>query len=201
MVFKVGLTGGVASGKTTVSELFSALSVPIIDADVIARQLLDKGNDCYQAVLALFGRQVLLDNNDINRAWLRQRIFTDARAKQQLEAIIHPRVRQQMLEQAEQCRQPYCILSIPLLTEAAMQDLVDRVLVVDTAPARQIARLTTRDGISDAQAQQMLAGQATPEQRLAIADDVIDNNGSAEALAPLVSQLHQQYLKLAATQA
>ena len=201
MVFKVGLTGGIASGKTTVSELFSALGVPIIDADVIARQLLDKGSDCYQSVLALFGQQVLLDNDDINRAWLRQRIFTDTKAKQDLEAIIHPRVRQQMLDQAEQCRQPYCILSIPLLTEAAMQDLVDRVLVVDTAPARQIARLTARDGISNAQAQQMLSGQATPEQRLAIADDVIDNNGSAEALTPLVSQLHQQYLKLAATQA
>jgi dephospho-CoA kinase len=201
MVFKVGLTGGVASGKTTVSELFSALGAPIIDADVIARQLLDKGSDCYHSVLALFGQQVLLDNDDINRAWLRQRIFTDAKAKKQLETIIHPRVRQQMLDQAEQCRQPYCILSIPLLTEAAMQDLVDRVLAVDTAPARQIARLTARDGISNAQAQQMLAGQATPEQRLAIADDVIDNNGSAEALTPLVSQLHQQYLKLAATQA
>lgn len=201
MVFKVGLTGGVASGKTTVSELFSALGVEIIDADVIARNLLVKGSDCYQSVLTLFGQQVLLDNGDINRAWLRNKIFTDVIAKQQLEAIIHPRVRQQMLDQAEQCPQPYCILSIPLLTEAAMQDLVDRVLVVDTAPTSQIARLTTRDGISDAQAQQMLAGQAKPEQRLAIADDVIDNNGSAEALAPLVSQLHQQYLRLASAQA
>jgi dephospho-CoA kinase len=201
MVFKVGLTGGVASGKTTVSELFSAMGVEIIDADVIARRLLDKGSDCYHSVLALFGPQVLLDNDEINRAWLRNKIFTDVSAKQQLEAIIHPRVRQQMLAQAEQCRQPYCILSIPLLTEATMQDLVDRVLVVDTVPDRQLARLTARDGISNVQAQQMLAGQAEPAQRLAIADDVIDNNGSAEALAPLVSQLHQQYLKLAAAQA
>jgi dephospho-CoA kinase len=201
MVFKVGLTGGVASGKTTISKLFSALGVPIIDADVIARQLLNKGSDSYHAVFDIFGQQVLLANGDINRAWLRDRIFSDAGAKQQLEAIIHPRVRQMMLEQAEQCRQPYCILSIPLLTEAAMQDLVDRILVINTDPATQVARLTARDHISTAQARQMLAGQAKPEQRLAIADDVIDNNGSTEALTPLVSQLHQHYLRLASSQA
>lgn len=197
MVFKVGLTGGVASGKTTVGKLFMQKGIEVIDADVIARQLLDKGTDCYQQVVALFGKAVLMDKGDINRAWLRELIFTDADAKKQLESIMHPLVRKQMFEAAGHCKQPYCILSVPLLVEAGMEDMVDRVLLVDIEPAIQTSRLISRDKLSRRQASLMLAGQATQERRLAIADDIIDNSGPAEKLEPQVEQLHQRYLELA----
>lgn len=197
MVFKVGLTGGVASGKSTVSDLFMQLGVKVIDADIIARQLLYKDTDCYRQIVAFFGDKVLMDNGEINRAWLRDCIFTDAEAKKHVESIMHPMVREQMFKAAENCTQPYCILSIPLLVEASMADMVDRTLLVDVDPVIQTSRLISRDRLSQQQAAQMLAGQATREQRQAVADDIIDNTGPVERLKPQIQQLHQQYLKLA----
>ncbi|GAB4289599.1 MAG: dephospho-CoA kinase [Methylophaga sp.] len=197
MVFKVGLTGGVASGKSTVSDLFRDQGVMIIDADVIARDLLNKDSPCYQQVVRFFGSEVLLENGEINRAWLRDRIFSDSKAKQVLESIIHPRVRQEMLAAADNCHQAYCILSIPLLVEAQMQSLVDRIAVVDVEETTQLTRLMARDGLSQVQAIRMLENQCRRAERLAAADDIIDNSQAKASLLPQIKALHKQYLKLA----
>lgn len=197
MTFKVGLTGGVASGKSTVTTLFHKLGATVIDADVIARNLLAKNTSCYQQVVAAFGDEVLLDNGEINRTWLRTRIFNDLTAKQALESIIHPEVRRQMLAAAAACQSPYCILSVPLLVEAQMQDLVDRIVVIDVDEETQLSRLIVRDNISEAEARKMLENQCQRAERLAVADDIIDNSGKLASLNPQLRQLHEQYLKLA----
>jgi len=197
MHFRVGLTGGVASGKTTVSDMFSALGVFIIDADIIARQLLEKDSHCYQQVLQNFGTEVVLDNGEINRPWLRDRIFTDNAAKHALEKILHPPVRRQLLAAADKSEAPYCILVVPLLVEAKMQDLVDRTLVVDISEQLQIQRLSQRDNLTEPQAQAMLNNQATRQQRLLAANDVIDNQADTNFLQQKVEQLHHFYNELA----
>lgn len=197
MTFKVGLTGGVACGKSTVTELFHQLGATVIDADVIARNLLEKDTDSYHQVIAYFGGDVLLESGDIDRAWLRAQIFSDSNAKQALENIIHPQVRQQMLAAASECEAPYCILSIPLLVEAQMQNLVDRIVVVDADDKTQLSRLMARDNITETEAMSMLQSQCQRAQRLAVADDIIDNSQSLDSLRPQVEQLHQQYLELA----
>lgn len=197
MTFKVGLTGGVASGKSTVSDLFQRLGVTVIDADVIARSLLDTGTSCYRQVIAHFGTEVLQHNGEINRAWLRSLIFSDSTAKQALENIIHPEVRSQMLVAADNCKTPYCLLSVPLLIEAQMLDLVDRILVVDVDEKTQLSRLLTRDGINISEARNMLENQCQRADRLSVADDIIDNSQSVSTLMPQVEQLHQRYLGLA----
>jgi dephospho-CoA kinase len=201
MTFKVGLTGGVSTGKTSVSDRFSALGIQIIDADVIARELLKRDTECYRQVISLFGEEVLLGNADINRRWLRDRIFSDATAKQQLEAIIHPAVRQAILADSNRCISPYCIVSVPLLIEANMQSLVDRIVVVDLPEEQQIARLLARDKLNRLQAEAMLKGQCSRDQRLSFADDIIDNSQTLPALDQQVSSLHQHYLQLAAEHA
>lgn len=196
MGFKVGLTGGVACGKTTVSDRFAELGVDIIDADVIARELLEQGSDCYAQVVGLFGQQVLLESAEINRSWLRDRIFSDAKAKQALESIIHPAVRLAIAEASEKCASDYCIVSVPLLIEANMQTLVDRILVVDLPPEQQLDRLMQRDKISLTQAQAMLAGQCSRARRLSFADDIIDNSHPISALDEQIRMLHENYLRM-----
>lgn len=196
MGFKVGLTGGVACGKTTISDRFAELGVEIIDADVIARELLEQGSDCYAQVVGLFGQQVLLESAEINRSWLRDRIFSDAKAKQALESIIHPAVRLAIAETNENCASDYCIVSVPLLIEANMQTLVDRILVVDLPPEQQLDRLMQRDKISLKQAQAMLAGQCSRAQRLSFADDIIDNSQPVSALNEQIRILHENYLRM-----
>ncbi len=197
MTFKVGLTGGVASGKSTVTELFQQLGITVIDADMIARGLLNKNTDSYRQVIKHFGHDVLMENGDIDRAWLRARIFSDRNAKQALENIIHPQVRQQMLAAVSECDAPYCILSVPLLVEAQMQDLVDRIVVVDADEKTQLSRLMARDNISQSEAVKMLQSQCQRAQRFTVADDIIDNSQTIDSLRPQVEQLHQQYLELA----
>lgn len=198
MSLKIGLTGGVASGKTSVSNCFAKLGIEIIDADVIARDLLKQGTACYQQVVQVFGEEVLLDSADINRSWLREHIFSNPEAKTALESIIHPAVRQALLQGSENARGPYCIVSVPLLIEAEMQSLVDRIMVVDVPPEQQIERLIQRDKIPPKQAQAMLNGQTSREQRLSFADDIIDNSQTLSELDEQIKKLHRHYLKLAA---
>lgn len=197
MHFRVGLTGGVASGKSTVSHLFAELGITIIDADLIARQLLEKNTDCFKLVVQLFGDKVLLDNGEINRPFFRELIFTDAAAKRAVEQIIHPNVRKQMLATATISEAPYCILVVPLLIEADMLDLVDRTLVVDIPELLQIQRLCQRDSLTEQQARRMLDKQASRDERLQAADDVIDNQGDTDTLQKKVKQLHLFYRDLA----
>ena len=194
----VGLTGGVASGKSTVSQQFERLGVPVIDADVIAREVVQPGRPALEAIRDAFGADVIAADGSLDRATMRRRVFSVASERRRLEGILHPLIRQRMFDQATQCDYPYCILAIPLLVEAGMADQVDRVLVVDVDEQTQVARLTRRDDISDDQARQMLRAQASREDRLAVADDVIDNSGPLSALETRVRQLHEDYLRLAA---
>jgi len=197
MHFRVGLTGGVASGKSTVSQLFSELGTTIIDADVIAKQLLEKDTDCYQQVIRLFGKSITFDNGEINRSFLRDVVFNDAQAKLQLEKILHPEVRKRMLAAAEKCETAYCILVVPLLVEANMQDLVDRTLVIDIPDKTQLQRLMQRDNLTESQAQNIVNNQATRHKRLHIANDIIDNQTDIKSLRQKVEQLHHFYRELA----
>jgi dephospho-CoA kinase len=197
--YVIALTGGVASGKSAVEKRFAALGVGVYDADRAAREVVVPGSEGLAAIRTAFGAQVLDENGGLDRAAMRQRIFADPAARRTLEAIVHPRVREWLHAKASADTGPYCLLSIPLLAENHTHyRWVDRVLLVDVPETTQIARLTARDGIDEALAQRMLASQATRAQRLAIADDVIDNSGDESALDDVVAGLHRKYLALAA---
>lgn len=196
-MLKIGLTGGVASGKSTVCRLFSQRGVTIIDADDIARELVEIDQPCYLNIVNAFGPAFLLKNRQLDRAKLRHFIFSDLAAKQQLEMILHPPIRQQLIERSQVVQSPYCILAIPLLIEANMTDCVDRILVIDTTKQNQLDRLCKRDHISLALANNMISQQSSHQQRLALADDVIANDSTIQHLEKVVSQHHEKYLNLA----
>ena len=197
MVFRVALTGGIASGKSTVAALFAELGVPVIDSDVLARAVVRPGSDGLAAIEAAFGAAILSGDGTLDRAELRRRIFDNPKDKQTLEGILHPRIRAEMERRSAQAGGPYQVLEIPLLAETGQATRSDRVLVVDCEPRVQIERLMARDGSDERQAQRVLAQQATREQRLAIADDVLRNDDDIGALAPRVLQLHRKYLHMA----
>ncbi|NQY25671.1 MAG: dephospho-CoA kinase [Piscirickettsiaceae bacterium] len=196
-MLKIGLTGGIASGKSTLCTLFSQHNIAIIDADIIAREVVEPNQAAFKEIVQLFGNTIIQNNGTLNRKQIRQLVFSNTEAKQQLEDILHPRIRQQLIQQSDQLDVPYCILAIPLLLEADMSDLVDRILVVDIEIEQQIKRLCQRDNISLQDAQSIIASQSTREQRLAIADDVISNANSIKDLTVLVSELHTKYGALA----
>lgn len=197
--FVVAVTGGIASGKSAVTRRFEALGVPVHDADVAARAVIAPGTPGLQAVVEAFGADVLDADGALDRAAMRRRVFADAGARRTLESIIHPRVRAWLRQRADEQHDPYGLLAIPLLAENIdSYRWVDRVLVVDAPEATQLARLQQRDGIDAALAQRMLDGQASRAQRLALADDVIDNNGDEAALDGAVAALHQRYMALSA---
>lgn len=194
----IALTGGIAAGKTAVARRFEALGVPVYDADVAAREVIEPGTPGLQELVAAFGGDVLDASGQLDRAAMRQRIFADPAARRTLEAIIHPRVRLWLRERALAERAPYCLLAIPLLAENIEHyRWLDRVLLVDVPESVQLNRLTARDGIGDALAQRMIAHQASRAERLALADDVIENSGDESALDGTVADLHQRYLALA----
>jgi dephospho-CoA kinase len=197
-VLRIGLTGGIASGKSTVQDQFVLLGVPVLDADQVARDVVAPGQPALQQIAAIFGADMLQPDGALNRARMRQRVFADPDARRQLEAITHPVIRQRMTAWLAAQPGPYCILSVAILVEAGMRPLVDRVLVVDADEAAQHQRLCRRDGIDDALARQMLAAQATRQQRLEAADDVIVNDADLDSLCGAVATLHRFYLRLAA---
>lgn len=194
--FRVALTGGIASGKTAVANLFAAHRVPVIDTDVIAREVVEPGQPALAAVVDAFGAQVLAEDGRLDRPRLRDQIFGDADARRRLEAILHPAIRAEMERQSQAAGGPYQVLVIPLLVEGGRRDHVDRVLVVDVPEATQIERLVRRDGVTREQAEAALRAQASREARLAFADDVIENTGDLAALRGRVALLHEKYLKL-----
>ena len=194
---RVGLTGGIASGKSTVAGLFAALGVPIIDTDQIAREVVKPGSPVLAAIAGRFGSEVLDPQGHLDRRALRSRVFADARARADLEALIHPAIEAATGIQSAAAGGIYQLIAVPLLAEKGLKSRYDRVLVVDCDPALQLARLVVRDGCTQAEAQAILAAQASREQRLAIADDVILNAGDIPALALKVEQLHRQYLAAA----
>jgi len=196
--FRVALTGGIASGKSTVAGRFAARGVPVIDTDVIARVVVEPGQPALAEVVATFGPDVLGPDGRLDRRRLREIIFADAGARRRLEAILHPAIRVEMERQSRAARGAYQLLVIPLLTEGGRRDHVDRVLLVDVPEAVQVERLMRRDSVSQEQATASLAAQATRAARLAMADDVIENAGRAEDLEARVAELHGRYLGLAA---
>ena len=196
-MFTVALTGGIASGKSAIERRFAARGIDIIDADLVARDVIAAGTSGLAEIIEAFGNGVLDVNGEMDRKAMRERVFADADARRRLEAIIHPRVRQTLHERALAARSAYVILVIPLLVESADYTWVDRVLVIDVPRELQITRLVARDGISAELAESMLAAQATRDQRLAVADDVIDNSGSLDAIDAMVEPLHRKYLALA----
>jgi len=190
---KIGLTGGIGSGKTTVSGLFEALDVPVIDADVIARSLLEPGTETTKQVIRILGSDIAINAHEIDRGKLRKLVFADANARKTLESILHPIVHQQIHQQTATLTSPYCIIVIPLLFEAGQQDLVDRILVVDTTSENQIQRATLRDKTSVQEIQKILDSQIDPQERLSRADDIIENNEGIEQLKSRVQELDQLY--------
>jgi dephospho-CoA kinase len=199
MTFTVALTGGIASGKSAAATRFAALGAHVIDADVVSRELVEPGEPALQEIVAAFGAGVLAAGGALDRRVLRERVFADADARRRLEAILHPRVREALRERASLPCRTYAMIVVPLLAEnAAHYTWVDRVLVVDVPRETQLARLLARDGVSQATARAMLAAQASREQRLAIADDVIANDGSLADLDAAVAALHARYLALSA---
>lgn len=193
---RVGLTGGIATGKSTVAELFAQWGVPVIDADQLAHELVQPGQQALRSIVLAFGTEILQEDGSLNRAQLRQRVFAAPQQRQRLEAILHPLILQRMQEQAAQCRYPYCILSIPLLLETQQMEHMERILVVDCPPDIQRQRLQKRNHFTEHQIEQILAAQAGRQARLAIADEIIDNHGGIEELKPQVAALHQKYLKI-----
>jgi len=194
----IALTGGVAAGKSAVARRFEARGVHVYDADVAAREVVELGTDGLAAVVDAFGSDVLDSVGRLDRPAMRQRVFADPLARRKLEAIIHPRVRHWLNEHVAADTGPYCLLAIPLLAEnIESYRWVDRVLLVDAPESLQLARLVLRDGIDETLARRMLAHQASRAERLALADDVIENSGDEAALDEAVADLHQRYLALA----
>jgi dephospho-CoA kinase len=194
----VGLTGGVASGKSLVQQAFVDLGVPVLDADQVARDVVAPGTPALAAIAEAFGPTALLGDGQLDRRRLREWVFADPGARRRLEAITHPAIRAAMRRWREARTEPYCILSVAILLEGGMRELVDRVLVVDVAEAEQLRRLMLRDGGRRETAEGILAAQTSRSARLAAADDVIDNSGSPEQARAAVSVLHAHYLALAA---
>ena len=195
---RIGLTGGIASGKTAVAEAFAARGVPVVDADRLAREVVEPGRPALAAIVEAFGRDYLTADGALDRRRLRELVFKDPARRRQLEAIVHPAVREAEARALAGLSAPYVVIAIPLLAETGQRDRFDRVLVVDCPEAVQKSRLMARDGIDAGAAEAMLAAQATRAERLAIADDVIDNGGARDALEPQVERLHRRYLAAAA---
>ncbi|MEN5042082.1 dephospho-CoA kinase [Stenotrophomonas sp. TWI1149] len=199
--FVIGLTGGIAAGKSEVSRRFEALGITVADADLAARAVVAPGSEGLARIAAHFGTDILLADGQLDRAALRARIFDSAQDRQALEAITHPAIRQQLRQACAQAEGPYAIAAIPLLTEAGGRQQypwLDRILVVDVPVAVQHARLMQRDGIDAALADRMIAAQASREARLALADDVVVNDGHPDHLQAHVERLDRAYRELAA---
>lgn len=196
-MLRIGLTGGIGSGKSTIAALFAAHGVPVIDADAIAHRLTLPGLPATARILQVFGPDVADAGGGIDRKRLAQRIFQNQSERTRLENILHPLIRAEMLAAQEGLDAPYCLLVIPLLVEADQRDMVDRVLVVDVEQNTQIARIAARDGRSETDIRAILSTQADRTERLNLADDCIVNNGDLAKLKAQVDGLHRKYLALA----
>jgi dephospho-CoA kinase len=196
----VGLTGGIGSGKSTVADSFAAQGVPVIDTDVIARDLTAPGGAALDAVRAAFGEAVMQADGTLDRAALRRRVFSDSASRHRLEAILHPLIRQRVEQALGTLTAPYALVVVPLLVETGgYRAVLDRVLVVDCPEDMQIERVIARSGLTRDEVTAILAAQASRAERLAAADDVIVNSASPEALRTQVAALHRRYLAFSTT--
>jgi dephospho-CoA kinase len=199
-MLKIGLTGGIGSGKTSVARLFAGLGSPVLDADVIAHQLVAKGQPALVKIQQAFGSKIVKPDGSLDRSHLREIVFSDPEQKQKLEAILHPLVYKTLQAELEQLSAPYCIICIPLLFETNMLHFVDRILVVDCPVETQIERVKNRDHLSTARIESIIASQASRTLRKSKADDLIDNSKTESGLAEQVKKLHNLYISLSASQ-
>lgn len=198
MPFTVGLTGGIGCGKSSAARMFAERGVLVVDTDAIAHQLTASGAPVLAAIRRQFGPDVFADDGSLDRAQLRQRVFSDSRAKKNLEALLHPLIRAEALQQLARCTTPYSVLVVPLLLEMGeLRDRVQQVLVVDCDEPQQIARAMSRSRLSEPEVRAIMATQLSRAVRLKLADDVLSNDSSLEHLQQQVEALHRKYLKLA----
>lgn len=199
-MFIVGLTGGIGSGKSTIAQHFVELGITCIDADLTAREVVQPGEPALDAIFQHFGETILLADGSLDRRKLREEIFVKPSARKWLNELLHPLIRQRMLQQCQQANSPYCILMVPLLFENNLQSLVQRTLVIDVDEATQIRRTMQRDKATEEQIKAIIAAQCPRQQRLMLADDVISNGDEVTPLQRqhAVNTLHQTYLLLAA---
>jgi dephospho-CoA kinase len=194
---RIALTGGVASGKSTVARLFQALGAKLIDTDQVSRQIVAPGTPALAMLVEQFGPDILQQDGALDRAKLREIVFADREARARLEAITHPAIRERVAQISAREGGPYQLIAVPLLVETGTQSNYDRVLVVDCDPEVQVRRLMLRDGLTEEKARRMLQAQASRPARLAAADDVLLNDSDTAALAPQVQALHRRYLQWA----
>ena len=197
MGYVVALTGGIGSGKSTVADAFSRRGIAIIDADIIARQVVEPHSPGLNAIAAHFGPNIMNADGTLNRRLLRESIFSQPAEKTWLNALLHPMIHQETQRQIAEATSPYVLWVVPLLVENQLQHKADRILVIDVSPETQLKRTMLRDNVSRQHAEQILAAQATREARLAVADDVIDNDGAPDTIESDVARLHAHYLQLA----
>ncbi|MGB1801061.1 MAG: dephospho-CoA kinase [Gammaproteobacteria bacterium] len=195
-VLRVALTGGIGSGKTTVANQFEKLGTPIIDSDIIARNVVTPGQPCLKKIIHTFDNELLTKQGELNREKLRNIIFNDSKAKEKLEQILHPAIYEEIEKQIAEINYPYCLIVIPLLIETNAMDRFDRILVVDTAEKVQIQRAQQRDNTSEENIERIIKSQVNRQQRLKYADDIIENNLSIEGLNSSVKILHEKYINL-----
>lgn len=193
---RIGLTGGIASGKTTVANFFADLGAPVIDTDIIAREVVTVGAPALVEIRHAFGDRVFNDDGTLDRKAMRELVFADSDKRRQLEGILHPRIREATVEQAAAVTFPYMIIVVPLLVESPMKEFFDRILVVDCSEDVQLSRLVSRDADDEEQAQRIIAAQASRDDRLAIADDVVLNESNLDDTRRRVDALHRKYLEL-----
>lgn len=199
-MFVVGITGGIGSGKSAVSDRFAALGITVVDADLASRAVVEPGRPALAEIAAHFGDAILAADGGLDRAALRARVFADAAERRWLEERLHPRIAEEIASGLAAARSPYAVLVSPLLVEAGQARFVDRILVVDVPVETQVARTMARDGNSEEQVRRIIAAQAEREDRLARADDVIANDAGLDALDAAVAALHDRYLQLARAQ-
>ncbi len=199
-MLKVGLTGGIGCGKSTVAKIFADLNIPVLDADEIAHRLVEKGQPALTQIQQEFGTDILTPDGSLNRQNLREIVFSDLKQKQKLESILHPLIYKTLQVELEQLNAPYCIISIPLLFETNMTDIVDRILVIDCPIEIQIERVKIRDNLTTERIQSIINNQVPRAYRKARAEDLIDNSTTDSRLAEQVKKLHNLYLSLSACQ-
>jgi dephospho-CoA kinase len=195
MTYRIGLTGGIAGGKSTVADLFARHGITIIDADVVAREVVKPEQNAYEAIIAYFGEMILDNKRTIDRAKLKAIVFNDVSKRLWLEKLLHPLIRDEMIAQSDKASSPYCIEVIPLLVETLPYPELNRILVVDVSVETQVKRLKERERLDDTLIKKILAAQISREERLAHADDVLSNEGDLTSLSRGVDSLHKKYLK------
>ncbi|MBJ6610417.1 MAG: dephospho-CoA kinase [Candidatus Thiothrix moscowensis] len=195
-MLKVGLTGGIGCGKSTAVKRFRELGVPVIDADIVAREVVAPGQSALREIVTCFGEQALLADGSLNRSWLRQTIFADRQALQQLESILHPRIRAEIVQRMAECGDvAYAIVDVPLLFEKNYRQLFDRVLVIDCLPQQQRERVVLRDGSDVELVDSIMQSQVSREHRLQQADEILENSSSILDFYKKIDSLHKEYTK------